>query len=423
MRFFTILVVAIFIFTGCATKEPPKDKVVAKAITKESVRPIRKLQNYDFSSIITTDPKDDPEFFKALEESKQYYSKKSIQESTFIYDDQNYTGKEMFKSLELFEKIAKESVDYGQFIKNISENFDIYETKNEKGYALITGYYAPMLKGSPVKSEKYSVPLYPVPENLISVNLQKFSNSLPKKELIGRLDGNELVPFYSREEIENGALKDTKPIMYVQNKIDAFFLELQGSGTIEDDDGHAYHIGYANRNGRAYNSIGNLFWKENLIDSDKINMQTMREYILKHPESESKILNTNESYVFFRLKDRAEIIGNLGLPLTAKESVAMDSNLIPKASLVFIKLAIPYKKAPTDTAVPRSQRKEMEKFFLVQDTGGAIKGGGRVDIYFGEGDEAFFYAGQTASRGLVYLIVAKKNTIAEKNGKINTFNR
>jgi membrane-bound lytic murein transglycosylase A len=426
MRRVVLGVLSALLLVGCSVKidvppviapptvkpTPVPEPIVAPKL--EPIKPIKKIENPDFASVIKVHPKNDEEFFKALKISKEYYSKKSIQNATFKYDDANYTGKEMLASFELFEILAKTSASYEDFIVSLKTHFDLYESKNEKNSSLITGYYAPVLKGSLIKTERYSSPLYPVPKELVTANLKKFSESLPKKELVGRVEMSEYKPFFTRAEIENGALETTKPLLYLENKIDSFFLEVQGSGIVLSDDGNRLHVGYAGKNGRPYSSIGKVFTEEGLVDSDKVNMYSIREYLMSNPDKVSRILNINESFVFFKLHDKAGIYGNINLPLTAKQSVAMDSDLIPKGSLVYIKTAIPYRKSATDTAIPRSQRESYEKFFVVQDTGGAIRGGGRVDMYFGEGDEAFFYAAQMAGRGDIYLIVAKKSTEENK---------
>jgi membrane-bound lytic murein transglycosylase A len=405
------------LFIGCSVKidippvvAPPVVAPVPPIVIPKAppIKPLVKIENPDFASIIKVHPKGDKEFFKALSLSKEYYSKKSIQNAFFKYDDINYTGKEMLESFELFERVANSSSTYQDFIVSLKTHFDLYESKNEKNSSLITGYYAPVLRGSLTKSERYSAPLYPVPKELITANLKKFNEGLPKKELVGLVEKNEYKPFFTRAEIEDGALESTKPLLYLENKIDSFFLEIQGSGIVETNDGKRLFVGYAGRNGKPYSSIGKVFSEEGLVDSDNINMYSIREYLMSNPDDVSRILNINESFVFFKLHDKAGIYGNINLPLTGKQSVAMDSELIPKGSLAYIKTAIPYKKNLDDTMIPRSQREPFEKFFMVQDTGGAIKGGGRVDIYFGEGDSAFFYAAQMAGKGDIYLIVAKK---------------
>ena len=423
MRNIFLATIVILIVTGCTDKRPvlikteDVEKIVVPKETQPLVKPIKKIENPIFSEIIKSDPKDDENFSKALSHSKEYYSKPTVLQSTFTYDDQNYTGKQMLESLELFERITDGSKTYEEFIEQLSENFDVYESKNSKNSALVTGYYAPLLRGSLEKTDKYNVPLYPVPSDIITANIKNFSSSLPSKEIVGRIDGKEMVPYYTRGQIESGALHDTKPLIYVDSKIDAFFLEVQGSGSVALENGERVNIGFAGKNGRPYSSIGNVFWKSKLIPSDKINMQTIKEYLTENTDMQSKIFNENESFVFFQIRQKAGVFGNIQVPLTAKTSVAMDNSLMPKGSLVYIKTKIPYKKNPKDNAVPREQREALEKFFIVQDTGGAIRGGGRVDIYFGEGDDAFFYAGQMAdSKASVYLLVAKKE-ILEK-GKV-----
>ena len=410
MRLIYLTVAFALMFAGCSLQSTKTPLEIPK------IKPIVRIDKPDFAAIFKVNPKDDENFSKALSQSKLYYSKDGIQKSIFKYDDQNYTGSQMLASLELFEKIAKESNTTEQFVSKISENFDVYESKNEKNGTLITGYYAPVLKASFEKTDSFTAPIYPVPESLVTIKLNKFSKNLPNKELIGVVKNSELLPFYTREQIETGALADTKPLMYLENKVDTFFLEVQGSGIVEMENGERHVVRYAGKNGRPYSSIGNVFGKEKLIPSDQINMQTMREYLLNHPDSMQRILNTNESYVFFRIGNSDEIFGNIQLPLTAESSIAMDSALMPKGALVYIKTAIPYKKSPDETVVPRTQREPFEKFFLIQDTGGAIKGGGRVDMYFGEGDEAFFVAGEMAGRGgQIYLVVAKKEKLTDSN--------
>lgn len=388
-----------------------QEQDAAQKVELPKVKPISKIEKPDFYQIFKTHPKGDDRFLNALNLSKSYYLKNGVQKNIFTYDDINYTGAQMLSSMVLFEKLLNENESLEQFVSKLEENFDVFESKNEKNSTLITGYYAPILKGSFEKSEKYSAPIYPVPDKLVTANLKKFSQSLPNREIIGVVNEKEFIPFYSREEIENGAIIETQPLMYLQNKIDSFFLEVQGSGIVETEDGQKYYVGFAGKNGRPYSSIGNVFAKEKLIPSDKINMQTIKDYMLNNPSSIQRILNTNESYVFFKINTKEGVFGNIQLPLTAKHSIAMDSQLMPKGGLVYIKTAIPYKKNESETVVPRSQREPFEKFFFTQDTGGAIRGGGRVDIYFGEGDEAFFYAGQMAGKGDIYLLVAKKDKI------------
>ena len=395
------LTAVILLFAGCAVKEekitPPKKEVTKKQpIQKSTKKP---------SEAITAAPT--PEFFRALDLSVGYYDRLSKKNTTFNYGDQNYTASQMRDSLLLFKKYAV-SMNKDELLKKLDEDFLLYESKNEKDSALLTGYYAPMLKGSLTKSDEFYAPLYPYPQDLITADLKRFPTSNSVRDIAGKIEGKSLVPYYTREEIDNGALKE-KPLLYLSSKVDAFLLEVQGSGIIEVD-GVKRYVGYAGKNGHPYTSIGKVIADEKLMNSDKVNMQTMKEFLEENPKIRDYVLNKNKSYVFFKFNEKEGIFGNIGLSLTAKESVAMDNELLPKGALAFIKTVVP-KKIEGQKVVARTEREPFEKFVMVQDTGGAIRGGGRVDIYFGEGDEALFYAGQTASKGEVYLLVAKKESL------------
>ena len=395
------LTAVILLFAGCAVKEekitPPKKEVTKKQpIQKSTKKP---------SEAITAAPT--PEFFRALDLSVGYYDRLSKKNTLFNYGDQNYTAAQMRDSLLLFKKYAA-SMDKEALLAKLDQDFLLYESKNEKDSALLTGYYAPMLKGSLTKSDEFYAPLYPYPQDLITADLKRFPTSNSVRDIAGKIEGKSLVPYYTREEIDNGALKE-KPLLYLSSKVDAFLLEVQGSGIIEVD-GVKRYVGYAGKNGHPYTSIGKVIADEKLMNSDKVNMQTMKEFLEENPKIRDYVLNKNKSYVIFKFNEKEGIFGNIGLSLTAKESVAMDNELLPKGALAFIKTVVP-KKIEGQKVVARTEREPFEKFVMVQDTGGAIRGGGRVDIYFGEGDEALFYAGQTASKGEVYLLVAKKESL------------
>lgn len=405
MRNIVLFVIAL-LFAGCAPKqERIPESIAIKPTEKPKIQPLAKSEKKP-SEIVRVTP--DGEFYKALEHSIRYYEKMSKKEAIFNFYDQNYTAQEMSNSLKLFREISKLAKE--EFLSRLDSDFIVYESKNEHNSSLITGYYAPILKGSFTKTAKYNAPLYPLPKDLISVDLKKFPTANSVRDIAGRIDNRELVPYYTREEIEKGALKE-KPLLYLDNKVDAFLLEVQGSGIVEID-GTKYYVGYAGKNGHPYTSIGKIIYEEKLIEPSRINMQTIKEFLDTNETMRDYVLNKNKSFVFFKLNKQEGVFGNISVPLTAKESVAMDSELLPKGALCYIKTEVP-KKINGLEVVPKSEREPFEKFFMIQDTGGAIRGGGRVDIYFGEGEEALFYAGQTASKGEVYLIVAKKERLTK----------
>jgi len=404
-----LLSLSILFLAGCAVKEmapKPKEEIVKPE--EKKVPPLQKSEKKP-SEIVKYMPTNG--FYRALERSIEYYEKMSKKEANFNFYDQNYTAKEMAQSLRIFKDISK--LPKEEFLKKLDEEFLVYESKNDKNSSLITGYYSPVLKGSFTRSEKYNAPLYPLPKDLITADLKQFPVANSVREIAGKVEDRRLVPYYTREEIEKGALKE-KPLLYLDNKVEAFLLEVQGSGIVEID-GKKYYVGYAGKNGHPYTSIGKIVYEEKLMDPSKINMQMIKEFLDSNETMRDYVLNKNKSFVFFKINKEPGIFGNINVALTAKESVAMDSELLPKGALCYIKTEVP-KKLNGLAVVPKTEREPFEKFFMIQDTGGAIRGGGRVDIYFGEGEEALFYAGQTASKGEVYLLVAKKENLKNSNG-------
>lgn len=398
-----IFALTAFLLAGCAQKIEKAPS--AKTAVKQKISPLAKTDKKPSDIVRTTPTK---EFYAALDNSIGYYEKIAKKNGSFNFVDQNYTAAEMIDSLKLFKEISK--LPKEEFLSRLDSDFVVYESKNENNGALITGYYTPVLKGSFTKTAKYNVPLYPLPKDLITADLKKFPTANSVRDISGKVENKELVPYYTREEIEKGVLKE-KPLLYLDSKVDAFFLEIQGSGIVEID-GKKYYIGYAGKNGHPYTSIGKVITEEKLMNSDKINMQTIKEFLDSNETMRDYVLSKNKSFVFFKINQKEGIFGNISVPLTAKESVAMDSELLPRGALAYIKTEVP-KKINGLAVVPRNEREPFEKFFMIQDTGGAIRGGGRVDIYFGEGEEALFYAGQTASKGEVYLIVAKKEKLTK----------
>lgn len=403
-----IFSLCVVLFAGCAVKEverkaEPSITPPAK-IAEEPKTPPLLPSNKKPSEIVNQTPTNS--FYKALDNSIGYYEKVAKKGANFNFYDQNYTAKEMIDSLRLFKEISK--LPKEEFLSRLDSDFLVYESKNDKNSSLITGYYTPVLKGSFAKTEKYNAPLYPLPKDLITADLKQFPVANSVRDIAGKIEGKSLVPYFTREEIEKGALKE-KPLLYLDNKVEAFLLEVQGSGIVEIE-GKKHFVGYAGKNGQPYTSIGKIIYEEKLMEPSKINMQTIKEFLDANETMRDYVLQKNKSFVFFKLNKTEGIFGNIAVPLTAKESVAMDSELLPRGALAYIKTQIP-KKINGLAVVPKSEREPFEKFFMVQDTGGAIRGGGRVDIYFGEGEEALFYAGQTASRGEVYLLVAAKDKL------------
>jgi membrane-bound lytic murein transglycosylase A len=279
--------------------------------------------------------------------------------------------------------------------------FNVFQATNLDGSdtGLITGYYQPLLKGSRFKSAKYPYPLYSRPDDLITVELASLYPELANKRIRGRLIENKLIPYYNRAEIEQAPSPLTgKELIWVDDIIDLFFLQIQGSGIIQLESGERVPVGYADQNGHSYQSIGRLLIERGELTLDKASMQGIKDWARNNLDKLPELLNSNPSYVFFR-----ELpiglpgpIGALGVPILAERSVAIDPKHIPLGAPLFL-----------STTYPNSE-KPLKRMMIAQDTGGAIKGGVRADFYWGAGHQAGKQAGAMKQRGKIWVLLPKE---------------
>lgn len=267
-------------------------------------------------------------------------------------------------------------------------------TGTQDNPGLFTGYYEPQLHGSLQQEGTYQTPLYALPDDWVKVDLGDFKKELHGQHIIGRVEGHAFKPYDDRAEIVSGSLQTRAQILaYVDDPIDAFFLEVQGSGNIVLPQGDRMQVGYAGANGRAYVAIGKALADQNLIEKP-VTMQKIRDWLKANPERRDEILNLNPSYVFFRKIEGEGPIGAEGVALTSQRSLAVDPAFIPLGSLIWL-----------DTT--DSNGKPLQRLVMAQDTGGAIKGSMRGDFFWGSGDDAAAQAGAMQSKGRYYLLLPK----------------
>ena len=252
---------------------------------------------------------------------------------------------------------------------------------NDQPEGLFTGYYEPELRGSSVYSPDFPVPLYRRPGDLINVDLGLFREEWRGQRLGGRLEGTRLLPYADRAEINGGALGEQGlELVWVDDPVDAFFLHVQGSGRIVLEDGSILRVGYAGQNGHDYVSIGRQLIKRGVMEKEAVSLQTIRAWLDAHPGEAMALLEENPSYVFFQeLKNSAAgntgPLGAQGVPLTPGRSLAVDR--------LFLPLGIPLW---LDTKDPLNAETPLRRLVVAQDTGGAIRGPVRGDIFFGFGE-------------------------------------
>jgi len=274
------------------------------------------------------------------------------------------------------------------------QRFDVFAIEDD---ALFTGYYEPLLHGSRTRHDAYQAPVYALPADLVSVDLGAFRPEMKGEHIAGRLDGQRLVPYATRADIDTKP-PQTKVIFYGDDPVSVFFMHIQGSGRVVLDDGSTIRVAYAGQNGRAYTPIGRTLIRERALDRENVSMQTIRAWLKANPSAALTVMESDDSYVFFKESavDDAALgsAGAGGASLTPTASIAVDLRFHPLGVPFFI-----------DTVTPDG--KKLQRLFIAQDTGGAIRGPARADIFFGFGADAEQLAGGMKATGRFYLLLPK----------------
>lgn len=276
---------------------------------------------------------------------------------------------------------------------------EFYDDKPLKG--LFTGYYMPLIKGSHTQSDEFNVPLYEVPNDLVSIDLGLFVPHLKNQKIVGRLADNKVVPYYTRAQINKGAIKDkARVLLWMNNPVDRLFLEIQGSGIVEYEDGSREFIGYNGQNGAPYTAIAGVLIKKGVMTKDNASMQGIKRYLEAHPKEMDPVINQNKSFVFFRKLNLDGALGSQGVALTPGYSLAIDRQWIPMGAPLWLSTTRPDSKNPNVS-------KPMQRLMVAQDTGGAIKGKVRGDVFWGGGDKATLIAGHMKNEGHYWLLLPR----------------
>jgi membrane-bound lytic murein transglycosylase A len=314
----------------------------------------------------------------------------------------------MIRSLEHFINFIRTKPLKDQLIRYINKNYLVYTSTggDNPGQVFFTGYYEPVIEGSLIKDAIYRFPIYARPDDLTMVDLSLFSPRFKGERIMGRYTDQRVVPYYNRKEIENEGLLEGKTgvIAWLKDRIDLFFLQIQGSGKIYLDNGTTINVHYHATNGQPYRSIGKLLVDEEKIPLEEISMQKIRDYLRLHHEEIETVLNYNPSYVFFKIESDGPI-GYLEVKLTPGRSIALDRRLFPSGGLAFIETKKPLING--DGTIHKWT--SFSRFVLNQDTGGAIRGPGRADIFWGSGEYAEIAAGHMQEFGSLYFLILKPN--------------
>lgn len=265
---------------------------------------------------------------------------------------------------------------------------------------LVTGYYEPLLRGSRKRGGPYQTPLYRVPDDLLTIDLAGVYPELKGMRLRGRLVGNKVIPYPARAELVQSAVLSGKELFWVDDPVEAFFLQVQGSGRVQlMDEKETVRVAYADQNGYPYKSIGKYLVDKGEMKLEQASAQGIKAWVTANPSRKTELFNINPSYVFFReeklLDPKVGPKGAMGLPLTPQRSIAVDAQFIPMGAPVFLATTQPNSEAT------------LQRLMLAQDTGGAIKSPVRADFFWGFGAEAGEKAGRMKQRGMMWVLLPK----------------
>ncbi len=267
-------------------------------------------------------------------------------------------------------------------------------TREETG--LVTGYFEPFLHGSRVASTRFVAPLYAPPADLLTVDLASLYPELKGKRVRGRLEGNRVVPYYTRAELPADPAVHGNEIIWIDNFLDAMMLEVQGSGRVQLPDGEVIRLQYADQNGQPYHSIGRYLVQIGALTLDEATLPGIRAWLQAHPQRMQEVLNANPSVVFFTESPLGDPNlgpkGAQGVPLTSGRSIAVDPAWVPLGAPVFLATTLP------DSNLP------LQRLVIAQDTGGAISGAPRADYFCGSGPQATDLAGRMRQQGSLWLL-------------------
>lgn len=330
------------------------------------------------------------------------YYERLPDERPVSFGSDRYTAGGLAAGLRRFMTFLETGPDADELRGFIRENGAVYTRKKDGRPVdvLFTGYFEPEIAGRLERCDTFRYPVYGRPDDLVVVRLAAFSAGCDEKTLVGRLNGKEVVPYFERGEIDDGALEGrAEPVAWVSDPVALFFLHVQGSGRIALEDGRHINVHYDISNGLPYKSIGRYLIDRGGVAAADMSMQAIADYIRNHPEEKKDILQYNPRYIFFK-KTTHDVRGALNVALTPERSVALDQSISPPGALLFIKS----QKPVCDASGEIEKWVGFSRFAANQDAGAAIRGPGRADLFWGSGEYAQTAAGHMQHPGSIYFI-------------------
>ncbi len=381
MKSFLLIIGSIFIFTGCSIISGPQiEEEKPKEPTDKTVKIHKEIQQFD-------------QFSKGNFKPLSWEDIPTFEQDDLILALQVFQ-KDCEKSFrkKLLNEVCEKAKTATEPDKFFTSNFYPYSLVSNSGedVGLITGYFEPILQGNWIKTDRFQYAVYNTPSNLITVDNSEFPK-LNGMKIRGKVIGNRLVRYTERKDIEK---EDLTPICYVDDKIDLFFMHIQGSGKVQMQDGEIINVNYDSQNGRGYYAIGRKLIEDNIIDREDMSLKAIQKWLKDNPDKADDLLNLNKSYVFFKQSEQGAT-GALGTELVAQRNLAIDKRYIPLGLPVYIQTTHPQTDEP------------LNHLMVAADVGGAIKGEIRADFYWGTGETAGEIAGQMKEQGKLIVLLPK----------------
>lgn len=335
------------------------------------------------------------------------YLKSLSPNKVFTYGPHRFTCRHVLKSQEAFLTLVTTPLSENEFNRILNKQFRFYRASGQEGTrkVLFTGYYAPLFDASLTRDAVFKYPLYRKPDDLVRIDLSLFNDRYKGEQIVARIGEKSVMPYYTRYQIEVQKVLDGKnlEIAWLKDPMDVYLLHIEGAGRLRFPDGSIMNVNYAASNGQPYRSFGRYLLENGYVTPAQLSIDKIRRYLSNNPQVFEEILHFNGSYTFFeRVKEGP--MGNINVPLTVGRSLALDAGLFPKGALAYIS-----SRKPT---LNRSGKvigsTDFSRFVLNQDTGSAIKGAGRADLFWGSGPDAQTAAWHQKHDGDLYVLIKKR---------------
>lgn len=400
------MLMGVIFLTGC--KKPLVEKDYARPLPPGAAA-LRKLDPSEWPSLTLALRGGDASLIAALDNSSSWFAKASSKQ---FFPMENITHDQAQASVLALREILTSSTNLGQFNQRFAENFDIYTSVgwNGEGEVLFTGYYSPVVHASRTQTPEFRYPLYNRPADLVS---DPITGAVQGKRASGPA-GGPITTYPTRAQIEDNSLLRGGELVWLNDKLDSYIVQVQGSAKLLMTDGTEMLIGYAGNNGHAYTSIGKLLVSDGKLSRNTLSLPAIRAHFKQNPQELDQYTRRNDRFVFFKAYDKNTWpAGSLGVEVIAMRSLATDKSVFPRGLPLLVVTQIPGSTYGNALAGGANDSRPFEQFMADQDTGGAILAPGRADIYMGTGQQAEHIAGQQLYEGRLYYLILKPQRVSQ----------